>query len=1306
MVKYTPWVIILAMIVLLIPGLTTRVENEKDNKNITMSTNTSYGYNLSRTSFDTHQEISAKVIGVLKYNNDLREKILKRNIGSYGMLYSNEGIGNISNIYSTETSKPFSLGEDGLLGYTHINESDYQTEINHRYDIGSLISYYRGGSLPTTNQIKWKGLYDDYTKYIDDTFGLNYTALNLLADLFNASKVSKDINTEYNRDRSLTIQSILNDFLQYDNIKHAMEKTRIGTVIPNPDAAFAGSITTNINNFSGKDTPLGTITNSMYAHTLRNAAQFNSIRRTPYITPGVYENLGLKMSTIANMNVGYRVDPDTGRLAYELGKGIAVGNYDLMSLDIFQQMDVIDGSKDVASSQNARYRNIIANSDRYMPFDGHKYTTDTISKIPLLTTLVTPMPGNRVFYSWNEGDKGNWSEGLFYYSGNLGYGDIRDNELSKTDLLGKTQELYRKHDETGIDTIIGRFHTSGGRDTRHNEANLLQTAVSTFGMSHGRNLLNKDAYETGVAKKVNGYENPYCRTWTYHHQYARLGDTIRPFTNTTMGEYVTTGVDTVQKDWWKYGRRGGSAGRLRDHSVLNSNGMVNITPTSPGKNAAAVDIKKCMFSIENLAWKTHKKYNGKSLSPEQTGPNGGRIMWFPPYDLKFNEQVGVNWNPVDFIGRGEKIYTYTNTERTGTLSFALLVDHPSVIDMWKNSGALSLEEEEKEQTLLRFFAGCEVLDLNNKKVVNPEPPVIPPTPPPTPVIPIVEERVENLVFYIFFPNNYSGVDDYGSRLDDYVEDAAMDMREGGKKSEAHIQNVFEYLAYEYESSGLVEYEDGLYKNSKWKYRVDKAYEGHVMSSESNYIDTTNFKLNTELTAITKDSNFSDANFTFRSVATGALPSKISEKGKKIKKINITPYASSHGRQEDNHKLYMNRGRMVAEWIKSELTGYLNFESSMISKHHSNDQIIQVDDVDKSNISGESAKRARCVKIAIEVVVEEIVRSAEDMTVDTSESATTVTQNGVATTDSATTDKKADKKAKREQRKANRAVEKAMKKLTAQGVSTTINEERKEAFSASIKKQTEAEKPTLKAPLMLSRMTDDLKILSASEIEAKRREMIENDVTWDKEAQYFQMLEANDSLLYNKLTDKIKFFNPAFHSITPEGFNARLGFLHQCTRQGNTVGASEAGLKSAGNLAFGRPPICVLRIGDFFHTKIIIQSISIDYETPQWDINTEGIGVQPMFARISMNFVFLGGSDIEAPISRLQNALTFNYYANQSIYDKRADMGMYEFNKPVIQGTPWLPGYDTYEASINVGNMESGVWDPKESYDELKGKSAL
>ena len=65
-----------------------------------------------------------------------------------------------------------------------------------------------------------------------------------------------------------------------------------------------------------------------------------------------------------------------------------------------------------------------------------------------------------------------------------------------------------------------------------------------------------------------------------------------------------------------------------------------------------------MFSIENLAWKTENikmdEYDQYGLSAEQKGPLGGRIMWFPPYDLTFNESVRVNWNPNQFIGRGEK----------------------------------------------------------------------------------------------------------------------------------------------------------------------------------------------------------------------------------------------------------------------------------------------------------------------------------------------------------------------------------------------------------------------------------------------------------------------------------------------------------------------------------------------------------------------------------------------------------------------------------------------------------------------------
>ena len=68
-------------------------------------------------------------------------------------------------------------------------------------------------------------------------------------------------------------------------------------------------------------------------------------------------------------------------------------------------------------------------------------------------------------------------------------------------------------------------------------------------------------------------------------------------------------------------------------------------------------------------------------------------------------------------------------------------------------------------------------------------------------------------------------------------------------------------------------------------------------------------------------------------------------------------------------------------------------------------------------------------------------------------------------------------------------------------------------------------------------------------------------------------------------------------------------------------------------------------------------MSIDYDNGgglQWDMNQEGIGVQPMMANVNLNFKFIGGQDIEKPIERLQNAVTANYYANASIYSRHAD----------------------------------------------------
>ena len=191
--------------------------------------------------------------------------------------------------------------------------------------------------------------------------------------------------------------------------------------------------------------------------------------------------------------------------------------------------------------------------------------------------------------------------------------------------------------------------------------------------------------------------------------------------------------------------------------------------------------------------------------------------------------------------------------------------------------------------------------------------------------------------------------------------------------------------------------------------------------------------------------------------------------------------------------------------------------------------------------------------------------------------------------------------------------------------------------------------------------------------------------YDNEGEFFQLLERNAPFMHHLITDKIKYFDPAYHSISPEGFNARLTFLQQCCRQGPTVGQSDYYALTAYNLAFGRPPVCVLRLGDFYYTKIIIDSIQIQYDEATWDLNPEGIGVMPMFANISLSFAFIGGSDLAGPISRLQNAVSFNYYANTSVYDNRAEKVLYS-NKGdgrEVKYKPFVYPNTSYGAGVDL-----------------------
>ncbi len=91
--------------------------------------------------------------------------------------------------------------------------------------------------------------------------------------------------------------------------------------------------------------------------------------------------------------------------------------------------------------------------------------------------------------------------------------------------------------------------------------------------------------------------------------------------------------------------------------------------------------------------------------------------------------------------------------------------------------------------------------------------------------------------------------------------------------------------------------------------------------------------------------------------------------------------------------------------------------------------------------------------------------------------------------------------------------------------------------------------------------------------------------------------------------------------------------------------------------------------------------------PQWDLNPEGIGVMPMFAKINIDFNFIGGSDLAGPIARLQNAVSFNYYANTGVYDNRAERIEYD-----PTGTGKEIKYKPYNYPNAPGRSTAGIVD--------------
>ena len=952
---------------------------------------------------------------------------------------------------------------------------------------------------------------------------------------------------------------------------------------------------------------------------------------------------------------------------------------------------------------------------------------------------------------------------------------FNDDALPSCDILRKTYENFQNG---RYQTLISRFHTN--TEESKSRTDPTQTAnTKQFGMSHGRNLLKLNP------STHSGYDNPYCRVWTAHHEYAYHKDTIRPFDeisqeafeNTTSngnGNSFRVIAGKSETDNFESGSK-----RLDKYGVLNpKNGLVTIAPTArlvdyfnesvdDKSSEGHMSPKRCMFSIENLAWRDKRakksEFEEYGLSPEQRGPLGGRIMWFPPYNLNFSEDVSVDWNGNQFIGRGEKVYTYSNTERRGNLSFTLLIDHPSLVDYWSRKDASGNELAEaneggvdnknnEENTLLRFFAGCDVLYTKKQRYqqkveTNKEEKVDVLTPEPQDVATPTSQKI---VCVLYYPNNYSGRDDrsdnnaikylmngvgtnkyvdgdnnavdmpfdttqevkvnstqvggYEMRIDkplDYGVDEALansyetivktytDITSRERKAQlltnssaspisAHIGGSFYKLAKQvYDGSPSLAMAkqspvpESWYRQ-RWYYRVDKNTVQQVLNGywtsggtkytpRENYIDSKSFGLNSvqgfeyplsnsELkqafgldednvtlvsfadmyVALTNDRSKDVLKGCYNPNTVKIIQDVLAKKdgGYKIQNVRCNGHASKQARNASqkvnktrNTSLAKDRAATLMKWFKeaAKISDDIpNVSSTVEIEHGSN----LGSTISENNINLEETKAWRSAALVIEYTKETIENAVASQ--ETSQDKIAIqTQNGgsngILELDSATFNK--------------------------------INNEIKNI--PCIQQQWRETQDSLNA------LDGEFDEKFSNDYANLFNGIKEKDVPrYDNEGEFFKLLTKEDPLAMSAISEKVKYFDPAFHSISPEGFNARLTFLHQCTRQGPTVGTSDMNVMTANNLAFGRPPVCVLRLGDFYYTKILINSVSISYEEG-WDLNQEGIGVMPMFAKINIGFTFLGGSDIEGPIARLQNAVSFNYYANTSIYDNRADKVKYD-----------------------------------------------
>ena len=647
-------------------------------------------------------------------------------------------------------------------------------------------------------------------------------------------------------------------------------------------------------------------------------------------------------------------------------------------------------------------------------------------------------------------------------------------------------------------------------------------------------------------------------------------------------------------------------GRRFSYSVLDKTYNLNIAPNKQeggqdssnliGSNNNAY-AKKYMFSIENLAWRTSATagYSVSDLAICERGPNGGRVMWFPPYGLTFTESTSASWKGNDFIGRPEPIYTYNNTSRSGSLTWKIVVDHPSVLNLVVNRVLNNETNKARIDSILEsFFAGCKKYDLYElaKKyyTINPND-----------LFQIQQAITSKEMSYDQM--------EYTLKTLDSGKDGTSATGGSGQQTSTTGNNtdVFnKYLNQAFYFDNDIPKSNDSNPNFETEYASYQTNVTNTYSKKSTAQQTQSFFNNVVTPNYNELKKLADEVAKQISQATDGDQGNI--------QIVLESSCSAPATEKYNKELATRRLDAAYNFFKNYSATSKYFDNKLkVTKGTAfgeNSSVMRYDDAKKTFIP--------------------------DTTVNCSDTGTNVSGGDT---------------------------------VGSKEIYTTNAMACRRTYIKSIKstlQQAPPQKPAEITPpqqenVLVGQVVPKTKIIQQIETKVIQKDNITKKVLRAllSECDYFETIKDVSPMLYDNLKDKLKFFQPAFHSTTPEGLNTRLTFLQQCMRPGDTIptiktvdGKSTTEYNNAVNTAFGAPPVLILRVGDFYNTKIIPEGLQLSYEN--LDINPEGIGIQPMIANVTLSFKFVGGSGLKESVDKLQNALTFNYYANTEIYDDRAD----------------------------------------------------